>query len=65
MPNTVYENMKRGPPEKNLSIIPLEAKFINIPLEVYELDNDGLPIYNRPKMFAQGPIFLYFVKDID
>jgi len=52
MPNTVYENMKRGPPEKNLSIIPLEAKFINIPLEVYELDNDGLPIYNRPKMFA-------------
>ena len=36
LPNVLYEAKKFGSPLNNLAVSPLEAKFIRIPLDIYE-----------------------------
>lgn len=65
LPETVYQASRSGPAETRFAVSQLEARFLRIPLDVYEQLPEEAAAKHRVKVSGEVPLYIYFVKDAD
>lgn len=65
LPEKVYQASRSGPAETRIAVNPLEARFIRIPLDIYEELPEETSAKQRIKVSGEVPLYIYFVKDAD